>query len=117
MIWAKSWESAPTWRPCAGPPWPSSAAEQSHTLEQIAESASQGRIAELLIHPRRILPEIPSVTASDEDVGKIRHGRTVNLPEMSRSPFVKVFAGQTDLVCIASRVAGTLFHPKVVLLT
>jgi hypothetical protein len=30
-------------------------------------------------------------------------------------PLVKVFAGQTQLVCIASRVAGTLFHPKVVL--
>ena len=93
------------------------AAEGSHTLEEIAQSVAQGRIEELLIHPRRLLPEIPSVTASDEDVGKIRHGRTVNLPEMSRSPFVKVFAGQTDLICIASRVAGTLFHPKVVLLT
>ncbi len=53
--------------------------------------------------------------ATDEDIAKIRHGRTVNLPEMSRSRFVKVFAGQSELICIASRVAGTLFHPKVVL--
>ena len=59
--------------------------EQSHTLEEIAEAAGQGRIEELLVHPRRVLPEIPSVTADDEAVGKIRHGRTVNLPEMSRS--------------------------------
>jgi hypothetical protein len=28
---------------------------------------------------------------------------------------VKVFASQSDLICLASRVAGTLFHPKVVL--
>ena len=90
--------------------------EQSHTLEQIAEAASQGRIEELLVHPRRVLPEIPSVTATDEDIAKIRHGRTVNLPEMSRSRWVKVFAGQAELVCLASRVAGTLFHPKVVVL-
>ncbi len=90
--------------------------EQSHTLEAVSEAASQGRIEEQLIHPRRILPEIPSVTADDEAVGKIRHGRTVNLPEMSRSRLVKVFAGQSELICIASRVAGTLFHPKVVLL-
>jgi tRNA pseudouridine55 synthase len=89
--------------------------EQSHTLDEIAEAATQGRIEELLVHPRRVLPDIPSVTATDEDIAKIRHGRTVNLPEMSRSRFVKVFAGQAELICIASRVAGTLFHPKVVL--
>ena len=89
--------------------------EQSHTLEQVAEAVSQGRLEELLVHPRRVLPEIPSVTADDEAVGKIRHGRSLNLPEMSRSKFVKVFAGQAGLICIASRVAGTLFHPKVVL--
>jgi tRNA pseudouridine55 synthase len=89
--------------------------EQSHTLEEIGEAAAQGRIEDLLVHPRRVLPGIPSVTATDEDIGKIRHGRTVNLPELSRSRFVKVFAGQSELICIASRVAGTLFHPKVVL--
>jgi len=90
--------------------------EQAHTLEEIAEAAAQDRLDDLLMHPRRVLPHIPSVTATEEDVGKIRHGRTVNLPEMSRSPWVKVFAGQAELVCLASRVAGTLFHPKVVLI-
>ena len=90
--------------------------EQSHTLEEIGEAAAEGRLADLFVHPRRVLPAIPSVTATDEDVGKIRHGRTLNLPEMSRSKWVKVFAGQSELVCLASRVAGTLFHPKVVLI-
>ena len=90
--------------------------EQSHTIEEIADAAAQSRLAELGIHPRRLLPQIPSVTATEEDVGKIRHGRAVNLPEMSRSPWVKVFAGQAELICLASRVAGTLFHPKVVLI-
>lgn len=89
--------------------------EESHTLDEIGEAAIQCRIEELLIHPRSVLPEMPSVTATDEDIAKIRHGRTVNLPEMSRSRFVKVFAGQSELICVASRVAGTLFHPKVVL--
>ena len=90
--------------------------EQSYTLEQIAEAAAQSRIEELLVHPRRLLPEIPSVNATEEDVARVRHGRTVNLPEMSRSRWVKVFAGQAELICLASRVAGTLFHPKVVLI-
>ncbi len=90
---------------------------ESHTLEEISEAVSQGRFEALLVHPRRVLPDIPSVTATDEDIDKIRHGRTVNLPEMSQSRFVKVFAGQSELICLASRVAGTLFHPKVVLCT
>ena len=90
--------------------------EQSHTLEDIAQAVDESRLDDLLIHPRRVLPAIPCVTATEADVAKIRNGRTVNLPEMSRSPWVKVFAGQTQLVCLASRVAGTLFHPKVVLL-
>lgn len=89
---------------------------QSHTLEVIAEAIEQGRLDETCVHPRRVLPEIPSVTATEEDVGKIRNGRAVNLPEMSRSRWVKVFAGQSELVCLATRVAGTLFHPKVVLI-
>ena len=63
-----------------------------------------------------MLPEIPAVTADQEAVARIRTGRSVNLPEMSRSKWVKVFADQTELICLASRVAGTLFHPKVVLM-
>ena len=90
--------------------------EQSHTLGSIAQAVAVDRLEELFVHPRRILPHIPAVTAREEDVSRIRHGRTVNLPELSRSPWVKVFAGQTDLVCLARRVAGTLFHPKVVLM-
>ena len=89
---------------------------QAHTLEEIGQFASDGRVDELMVHPREVLPEIPSVTADQEAVARIRTGRSVNLPEMSRSKWVKVFANQTELICLASRVAGTLFHPKVVLL-
>ena len=87
--------------------------EEAHTLEQLEQAAS---VESLCIHLRRILPEFPSVTAPEESLARIRNGMAVNLPEMSRAPLVKVFAGQTELVCIASRVAGTLFHPKVVLI-
>jgi tRNA pseudouridine55 synthase len=38
----------------------------------------------------------------------------VNLPEMSRAPLVKVFYGQRELIAIATRIAGTLFHPGIV---
>ena len=82
---------------------------QAATLEEL-EAAFQER----MVHPRRVLPEMPCVTATDESVSKIRHGNAVNLPEMSKARLVKVFAGQTELIAIATRVAGTLFQPKVV---
>ena len=86
--------------------------EEARTLEQLEQAED---VESLFVHPRRILPEFPSVTAPEESLARIRNGMAVNLPEMSRAPLVKVFAGQAELVCIASRVAGTLFHPKVVL--
>ena len=85
----------------------------SRTLEQVEAAAAEPE--SLMIHPRRILPAFPSVTADEMNANRIRHGQAVNLPEMSRAPLVKVFAGQAELIAIASRVAGTLFHPKVVL--
>jgi tRNA pseudouridine55 synthase len=69
----------------------------------------------LFIHPRKLLPQLPSVTADDATAARIRSGRTVNLPELSRARQVKVFHGQRDLIAIATRVAGTLFHAKIVL--
>ncbi|HVO79192.1 MAG TPA: tRNA pseudouridine(55) synthase TruB [Terriglobales bacterium] len=90
--------------------------EDTHTLEEVAGAAKAGAVEGLLFPLRRALPGFPSVTADDETLGKIRHGRSVNLAEFSRSKWVKVFAGQSELVCLARRVAGSLFHPKVVLL-
>jgi tRNA pseudouridine55 synthase len=89
---------------------------EAHTLEEVAERVAAGALDGMMVHLRRVLPEIPSVTADDETLAKIRHGRAINLAEFSRSKWVKVFAGQAELVCLASRVAGSLFHPKVVLL-
>lgn len=87
---------------------------QALSLEQLQAAAEQSRLLEVMLHPRRILPEMPSVTATEESVTKIRHGQAVNLPDVSRTRLIKVFAGQTDLIAIATRIAGTLFQPKVV---
>jgi tRNA pseudouridine55 synthase len=58
---------------------------------------------------------MPSVTADAQTLGRMRNGAQANLPEFSAAPLVKVFAGQRELFCIASRVAGTLFQPVVVM--
>jgi tRNA pseudouridine55 synthase len=89
----------------------------AHTLESIQEQIERTPISELFVHPRKLLPDFPSVTANDETAAKVRAGRAVNLPELSRASRVKVFYGQRELLAIASRVAGTLFHPKIVLAT
>ncbi|MGH9579489.1 MAG: tRNA pseudouridine(55) synthase TruB [Terriglobales bacterium] len=84
------------------------------TLEQVEGAAESGTAAALLVHPRRLLPQFPAVTATEECAALIRHGRAVNLPELSRARQVKVFQGQGELIAIATRVAGTLFHPRIV---
>ena len=88
----------------------------AHTLEALAEDAPKD-FAPYFLHPRKLLPQIPSVTANEDQIALICHGRAVNLSEMSKSQYVKVFAGQAELIAIAARVAGTLFHPKIVLAT
>lgn len=88
---------------------------EAHTLEEVAAAAERGEAESMFVHLRRVLPSLPSVTANDDSAAMIRVGRAVNLPEMSKARQVKVFYGQSELICIATRVAGTLFHPKVVL--
>lgn len=106
--------------------------EDAHTLEELAEAAGKRSVTQApspelspsdqmlqledcFIHPRKLLPQFPSVTADELTTARIRAGRSINLPDTSRARQVKVFAGQRDLLCIATRVAGTLFHPKIVL--
>jgi tRNA pseudouridine55 synthase len=67
------------------------------------------------LHPRQILTSFPSVTATPETVAAIRNGRSVNLPDYSDAPLVKVFANQQLLIAIMHRIAGTLFQSKSVL--
>ncbi len=87
----------------------------AHTLEEVEAAAKIAQVEEMFVHSRKILPQLPSVTANEEMAARIRSGRTVNLPELSRAKQVKVFYGQRELIAIATRVAGTLFHPKIVL--
>ncbi|HEY4902339.1 MAG TPA: tRNA pseudouridine(55) synthase TruB [Candidatus Sulfotelmatobacter sp.] len=101
---------------------------EAKTLEQITEQMQieegvhqqvtgnrQLATDRLFLHPRLLLPHMPSVAADEATAARIRNGRTVNLPELSQARLVKVFSGQTDLIAIVSRVAGTLFHPRIVL--
>ena len=85
-----------------------------HAADPLWARTAQTR-DDLFVHPRKLLPQLPSVTADEQNAARIRAGRPVNLPELSRARQVKVFAGQRELIAIATRVAGTLFHAKLVL--
>jgi tRNA pseudouridine55 synthase len=87
----------------------------AHTLEELDAASKTAQTEDLFIHPRKLLPQFPSVTANEEMAARIRTGRPVNLPELSQARLVKVFTGQRELIAIATRVAGTLFHAKIVL--
>jgi tRNA pseudouridine55 synthase len=94
-----------------------------YTLSDIAKPSKQAnaKLSPALVHPspylhpRQILSRFPSVTATPEVVAAIRNGRTVNLPEFSEAPLVKVFADQQLLIAVMHRIAGTLFQSQVVL--
>ncbi len=88
---------------------------EAHTLEELQAAGQAGASEEMFVHPRRLLPEFPCVMATEESAALIRHGRAVNLPELSQARQVKVFVGQRELIAIATRIAGTLFHPRIVL--
>ncbi len=83
------------------------------TCSQLAGNVEA--LESLCVHPRSLLPAMPSVTADAVTIGRIRNGAQVNLPEFTSASMVKVFASQRDLFAIATRVAGTLFQPTVVL--
>ena len=88
----------------------------AHTLEELQALAGNVEALESkCIHPRELLPEMPSVTGDALTLGRLRNGAQANLPEFSGVPLVKVFAGQRELAGIAKRVAGTLFQPVAVL--
>jgi len=90
------------------------AIEDAHTLGELESPKRQRSSEDMFVHPRKLLPQMPCVTATEESATLIRTGRAVNLPELSRAPQVKVFYGQRELIAIATRIAGTLFHPGMV---
>jgi tRNA pseudouridine55 synthase len=69
----------------------------------------------VMIHPRNLLPEMPSVSVDANTLGRLRNGAQINLSDFSDAELVKVFVSQRNLTAIARRVAGTLFQPIVVM--
>lgn len=89
--------------------------EQAATLEEIAAWRKEDSLAERLPHPRRLLPQLPSVTVDENTASRLKNGMACNLSEYSDAPYIKIFTDQRELFAIGRRVAGTLVQPMAVL--
>lgn len=89
--------------------------EHAATLEQISEWIQKGTLDEHMPHPRRLLPQMPSVTVDAGTAIHLKNGMASNLPDYSAAPFIKIFTNQRELFAIGRRIAGTLMQPMVVL--
>jgi tRNA pseudouridine55 synthase len=87
----------------------------SHTLETVAELAIAGRLGEALMPATALLPEMPAVVATPEAAARLLHGQDANLAEFSGAPLVRAFNDDGQMLAVAKRMAGSLFHPQIVL--
>ena len=87
---------------------------EAHTLEDLDAAVQAGRSRRNVYSSTTTLAAFSLRYRQRRGGALIRNGRAVNLAELSQARQVKVFAGQRELIAIANRIAGTLFHPKIV---
>jgi tRNA pseudouridine55 synthase len=92
--------------------------EMARTLEELAELAATGRLADALIPAGKLLPEFPAELVDAVTVGQIRNGRDFRVsPFHARASarYVKAVNAQGDLVAIGEARLPHLYHPVLVL--
>lgn len=90
----------------------------AHTLEELAEVASQGRLEEALIPSRQLLPQFPSELVDAITAGQIRNGRDFRVSPFQTprgTRYVKAVTADGDLVAIGEAKLPNLYHPVLVL--
>ncbi len=110
--------------------------DQAVKLEELAEAACSGRLAERVIHLEALLPELPRVTILPILERRVRHGAKFNIPIAQIQPGhataaqnapeqldsgdwkptrLRVFNSQEHLIAIAQAVVPRTYQPIVVL--
>jgi tRNA pseudouridine55 synthase len=90
----------------------------ARTVEQLGELRDQGRLAEALLDPTQVLPEIPLERVDAATASQIVHGRDFRVsPYGSRkgAKHVKAVDPQGRLIAIGEARLPLLYHPIVVL--
>ena len=92
--------------------------ENARTLEQLEQMHDQGRLADALLPPETLLPELPSERVDTATAARIAHGRDFQVSAFSNgkgAKLVKAIAPDGRLLAIAEARLPLLYHPIVVL--
>ncbi len=92
--------------------------QQARTLEELADLAAQGRLAEALLPAAELLPEFPSEVVDQITETQIRQGRDFRVsPFRSRgnAKHVKAISRDGALVAIGEIRLPNVYHPVLVL--
>jgi len=92
--------------------------KDAHTLEELENLASEGRLPEALIPAARVLPQIPCATVDALTAGQIRQGKDFRLSPflgLGTGQYVKAIGPDGDLVAIGEARLPHLYHPILVL--
>ena len=92
--------------------------ERAHTLDQLQELASAGRLAEALLPGAELIPEFPSYVVDRITEGQIRQGRDFRTSPF-RTPadarYVKAITEDGVLLAVGEARLPNLYHPMLVL--
>ncbi len=92
--------------------------EEAHTLEQIETLTREDRLAQILVPPLQLLPEVPAEHVDAITAAQILHGRDFRVSPFrvrSGARLVKAIDVQGRLLAIGEIRLPNLYHPIVVL--
>jgi tRNA pseudouridine55 synthase len=92
--------------------------EQAHTIPQLQQLATEGRLGEVLIPASGTLPDFPTVYVEPLTAGQIRQGRNFPVSPFrvqAGTRYVKAVLSDGELIAIGEAVLPNLYHPAVVL--
>ena len=95
------------------------------TLKELGCIVKQGQLAKALIPPRILLPGCLELIVRGREEKNIRHGHSFELgggPDMCHpiqgshaAPILKILNSERQLIAVARHVAGSVYHPNLVL--
>ena len=91
--------------------------DDSRTLDELQELRDGGRLAEAVLSPLDLLPEMPVHRVDYAEASRIRHGRDFRVSPFGPcrdARYVKAVTADGRMVCLGEAVMPRVFHPFVV---
>ena len=92
--------------------------DDARSFDQLERMREEGRLADALLPPETLLPELPSERVDPANAARIAHGRDFRVSAFSNgkgAKLVKAIAPDGRLLAIAESRLPLLYHPIVVL--